>query len=229
MIYSYGLGIDWIIIIITFVITFGAQGYINSTYRKTRKIKSKSNMSGAEVARKILDSNNLFDVRVVETRGFLSDHYDPKNKVVRLSSDVYSNSSIASISVAAHEVGHAIQDKNGYFFLRLRSSIIPFVNIASSLGYVAMLIGLFMSSMHFFRIGILLEMVILFFQLVTLPVEFNASHRALVQLEELSIVDSLEKRRCFSMLRAAAFTYVAAVLTAILEIVRLIMISKNDE
>jgi len=224
-------GLDWLIIILTFIITLGAQAYINGTYRKTKKINSKSGLTGCEVARKILDSNGLSDVRVVETSGVLSDHYDPRKKVVRLSPDVYGQSSIASISVAAHECGHAIQDGGGYAFLRIRNNIVPLVNFASSAGYIAILIGLFTSALGFLWIGILLEIVILGFQLITLPVEFNASSRALKQLEELKILDSKEKRMGKKMLKAAALTYVAAVATAVLEIFRLIMIanSRNDD
>lgn len=224
-------GLDWLIIILTFIITLGAQAYINGTYRRTRKISSKCGMTGAETARKILDSNGLKDVKVVETSGFLSDHYDPREKVVRLSPDVFGKDSIASISVAAHECGHAIQDENEYAFLRIRNNIVPLVNFASSAGYIAILIGLFTSALGFLWIGILLEVVILGFQLITLPVEFDASSRALKQLEELKILDSKEQSKSKKMLRAAALTYVAAVATAILEIFRLIMIAnaRNDD
>lgn len=224
-------GLDWLIIILTFVITLGAQAYINSTYRRMNKISSKSGMTGADVARKILDSNDLKDVKVVETSGVLSDHYDPGRKVVRLSPDVYGKGSIASISVAAHECGHAIQDKNGYSFLRIRNGIIPIVNFASSAGYVAILIGLFTSALSFLWIGILMEIVILAFQFITLPVEFDASGRALKELEKLEILDKSEKGKSRTMLTAAALTYVAAVATAVLEILRLVMIAnaRNDD
>ena len=209
-------GLDWLIIILTFIITLGAQAYINSTYRRMKNVKSKCGMAGADVARKILDSNGLENVKVVETGGVLSDHYDPRAKVVRLSPDVYAKSSIASISVAAHECGHAIQDKNNY---------------ASSAGYVAIVVGLFTSALGLLWLGILLEIVILAFQVITLPVEFNASSRALKQLEELKILDVNEKSKGRKMLKAAALTYVAAVATAVLEIFRLIMIAnaRNDD
>lgn len=224
-------GLDWLIIILTFVITLGAQAYINSTYRRMKKVSVSSNMTGANVARKILNSNGLSEVKVVETSGVLSDHYDPSKKVVRLSPDVYSKSSIASVSVAAHECGHAIQDKNDYSFLRIRNGIIPLVNFASSAGYVAILIGLFTSALGFLWIGIILEVVILLFQVITLPVEFDASGRALKELERLEILDNREKNKSKKMLTAAALTYVAAVATAVLEILRLIMIAnaRNDD
>lgn len=221
--------ISYLLFGITMLLTLGAQGYINLWYGKTKKIMANSRISGREVARKILDHNGLKNVNVVETQGVLSDHYDPRGKVVRLSSDIYGNSSLASVSVAAHECGHAIQDKDNYFFLRFRSSIVPFVNIASTLGYVAIMIGLFMGALGFIKIGIIMECVILAFQVITLPVEFNASHRALIQLKELGIVGEEEHRYCYKMLRAAALTYVASVATSILEIMRLILISRRDD
>ena len=218
---------DMIILGITLVITLGAQVYINSWYSRTKKMPSSKSMTGKEVAKKILDANGLKKVKVEEQPGTLTDHYDPRNKVVRLSTDIYNNKSLASISVASHECGHAIQDKDNYFFLRLRSSIVPLVNIASKLGYVAIMIGLIMGSLGFFRIGIALEFVILAFQLITLPVEFNASSRALKQIKELGIVVADEHRYCRKMLTSAALTYVASVATAVLEIFRLILIARD--
>lgn len=220
---------DIIILLITLIITLGAQGYINSSYNRTKKIMASKGLSGKAVARKILDSNGLKHVKVVETEGILSDHYDPKNKVVRLSTDIYNNTSLASISVASHECGHAIQDKDNYFFLRLRSSIVPLVNIASTLGYVAIMIGLFMGALGFLKLGIIMECVILLFQLITLPVEFNASSRALKQIIDLGIVNSDEHRNCRQMLTAAALTYVASVATAILQILRLLLIARGRD
>ena len=220
---------EMLILGITLVITLGAQTYINSSYNQTRKIKASKNLSGKEVARKILDANGLKKVKIEEQPGTLTDHYDPKNKVVRLSTDIYNNSSLASVSVASHECGHAIQDKEGYFFLRLRSSIVPLVNIASTLGYVAIVIGLMAGILSLFKLGIVFEAVILVFQLVTLPVEFNASDRALKQITELGIVTSDEHRHCRKMLTAAALTYVAAVATAVLQILRLILISRGRD
>lgn len=227
MYYSYGM--DWILIILTFVITLGAQAFINSSYRKCKRIKSKKGNTGYDVARKILDKNGLTNVDVIETSGMLSDHYDPKNKVVRLSSDIYRNDSIASVSVAAHECGHAIQDKNNYLFLRIRSSIVPFVNIASSLGYVAIMIGLFAGAVGFIRLGIIFELIILLFQTITLPVEFNASRRGLSELNNYHLIDKKESSKCRNMLGAAALTYVASVATTLIEILRLLMIARRDD
>ena len=225
-----GIGVlRWTIIIITLVITLGAQAYINRWYSKTKKIMANSGITGKDVARRILDANGLKKVKVVETSGILSDHYDPRNKTVNLSSDIYNNYSLASVSVASHGCGHAIQDKDGYFFLRFRSRIVPIVNIASTAGYIAILVGLIFSSLGFLWIGILMEAIILLFQLITLPVEFNASARALTQIIDLGIVSKEEQKNCYKMLRAAALTYVAAVATAILEIVRLVLIARSDD
>lgn len=222
-------GLDWLIIILTFVITLGAQAYINSAYRSTKKIMSKKGLTGSDVARMILDNNGLQNVKVVETSGILSDHYDPRSKIVRLSPDVYGRSTIASVSVAAHECGHAIQDKNDYVFLRVRNSIVPLVNFASTAGYFAILVGVFAGALGFLWIGILMELVILFFQIITLPVEFDASRRGLSYLDELKIIDSKERNKCAKMLRAAALTYVASVVTAVLEIVRLLLMTRRDD
>ena len=220
---------DMFIIIASLVITLGAQAYINSMYKKTKKIELSKGITGHDVARKILDSNGLFDVKVNESSGILSNHYDPRSKTVNLSPEVFCKASIAACSVAAHECGHAIQDKDGYFFLRLRSFIVPFVNIASYLGYISIVVGLFLSVFDLIWLGIFMEFLILFFQLITLPVEFNASNRALKQLNELNIVSSDEMVYSKKMLFAAALTYVASVATAVLQIARLLlMVRRND-
>lgn len=219
----------YLIIIISFLITMFAQIYIDIKYNSTRKIISEKRITGFETARKILDANGLQNVKINRISGSLSDYYDPSNKTVNLSDDIYSNNSLASISVAAHECGHAIQDKNGYFFLKLRRKLVPLVNFSSKLGYLAIVIGLFASLTNFIIIGIITELVILLFQLITLPVEFNASNRALKQILELDIVNKNEKRKCKGMLKAAALTYVASVASTILEILRLIMILRRRD
>lgn len=225
-IYYYGFDL---IFILTLIITLGAQAFISGKYASTRRIRTKKGMTGASVARKILDSNGLSNVTVREVSGELSDHYDPRSKTVNLSSDIYNGSSIASASVASHECGHAIQDKEGYLFLRIRSSIVPLVNFSSYAGYFAILIGLIFSLMDLVFIGIIFEVVILAFQVITLPVEFNASHRALVQLKQLDIVDSSEYSKCRGMLIAAALTYVASVATTILQILRYVLMFRHDD
>lgn len=228
--YYYGYyGIEYIFVILGIIITLGAQFYLNSKYNKTKKINTKKGYKGYEVARKILDNNDLKDVKVEETYGMLSDHYDPRNKVVRLSSDIYNNSSIASVSVAAHECGHAIQDKNNYLFLRLRHLIIPLVNFSSTAGYIAIIIGLISRAVGLIVLGIVFELVILLFQIITLPVEFNASKRGEKQLKELNVLEDKEFKESKSMLTAAALTYVASVATTLLQIFRLLMIINRNK
>lgn len=221
---------EYILIGLAFIITISAQIYIDSSYRKTKKIKSSAGMTGKEVARTILDKNGLDNVNIEEVGTTLGDHYDPTTKTVRLSPEVYQKASIASASIAAHECGHAIQDKNGYLFLRIRHSLIPLVNFSSYAGYLAILIGCLFSSLDLIWIGIILEIVILVFQLITLPVEFNASSRALKELEKEKILEKKEIKKARQMLTAAALTYVASAAAAILEILRLILMfgRRND-
>ena len=223
----YYFSFDWIgygLILLGVVITLAAQFYINSRYKKYRAIENKNHLTGVEVARKILDANGLDDVYVTEVSGFLSDHYDPSRKVIRLSKDNFNGTSIASASVAAHECGHAIQDKEGYVFLRIRGALVPFVNLASSFGYIATLIGFLFNMLNLAWIGVGLELVILFFQLITLPVEFNASSRAEQQLLKLNLLSNQELDGTKDMLRSAAMTYVASLATTLLEILRLVLI-----
>lgn len=206
------------------IITLAAQGFISFTYAKYKKVKNTKGMSGAEVAREILDKNGLSDIYVVETKGYLSDHYDPSRKVIRLSSDVYHNESIASVAIAAHECGHAIQDKDGYMFMRIRSLLVPVVNLASYAGYFAILIGVISGLMNIIWFGILMEVVILLFQIVTLPVEIDASRRAMKQVEETNFLNPDELASGKLVLISAAMTYVASVLSAILELLRLVLL-----
>lgn len=215
------------ILIISLIITLSAQAFVSMTYSKTRKIKNINNLTGSEVARQILDKNGLRNVQVVETPGSLSDHYDPRSKVVRLSTEVYHSPSIASVAVAAHECGHAIQDDTNYIFMNIRAAIVPIVNFASYAGYFAIMIGFFASAMNLVWFGIIMECVILLFQLITLPVEFNASSRALKQIKELNFLDKKEYRKGKSMLTAAAMTYVASVATTLLEIFRLVLMANR--
>lgn len=227
--YSYDI-LGYGFVILGTVVTLIAQFMVNSRYNTYKKQSSKKGLSGQEVARLILDKNGLNDVYVTEVHGTLSDHYDPSRKVVRLSTDIFHGTSIAACSVAAHEVGHAIQDKENYFFIRLRGIIFPLVNFASKFGYIAIMIGFFFNMLDLAWGGIGLLLVILFFQLITLPVEFNASSRALIHLRELDILDSTEVEGSNEMLKAAAMTYVASLATTLLEILRfvLIVVGRND-
>ena len=224
--YYYNYGIEYIFIITSIIITIGSQIYINNKYKETKKIKTKKGLKGYEVARKILDENGLSKIKVKETSGILSDHYDPINKEVRLSTSIYNEETIASVSVAAHECGHAIQDKNNYIFLKIRSMIIPLVNISSKFGYIAIMIGLFSRITDLIIIGIIFEIVILVFQIITLPVEFNASKRGLKEIQKLELVEKKELKKSKEMLTAAALTYVASVASTLLEIFRLLMMGK---
>ena len=220
---------ELILFILIIILPLIADIFVRANYSINLKKENSKGMTGAEIARKILDKNGLSNIYVVATNGYLTDHYDPKRKVIRLSKDVYEGSSVSSMAIASHECGHAIQDKDGYFFLRFRNSIIPLVNIASYLGYVAILIGLFLSTFGLIWLGIIMEFVILFFQLITLPVEFNASSRALENLINLNIVSDQEMVYSKKMLFAAALTYVASVATAVLQIARLLlMVRRND-
>ena len=225
--YYYNYGIEYIFIITSIIITIGSQIYINNKYKETKKIKTKKGLKGYEVARKILDENGLSKIKVKETSGILSDHYDPINKEVRLSTSIYNEETIASVSVAAHECGHAIQDKNNYIFLKIRSMIIPLVNISSKFGYIAIMIGLFSRITDLIIIGIIFEIVILVFQIITLPVEFNASKRGLKEIQKLELVEKKELKKSKEMLTAAALTYVASVASTLLEIFRLLMVVNN--
>ena len=225
-------GFDYVgygLVLLGAVITLVAQFFINSKYSKYKKISISKGLTGVEVARQILDENGLTEIYVTETSGVLSDHYDPNRKVVRLSKDVFHGNTIAAVSVAAHECGHAIQHKEGYFFIKLRGFMVPFVNFASKFGYIAIMIGLLFSWLDLAWAGIGLLLLILLFQLVTLPTELDASKRALAILNRDGILDSHELDGGREMLRAAAFTYVAGLATTLLEILRLILILSNRD
>ena len=220
---------DIILIIVILVIPAIAQIGIKTNYNKYLKVENKKGLSGQEVARKILDKNGLKNVYVVETEGILSDHYDPKRKTVRLSKAVFEGESISSMSIAAHECGHAIQDKNGYLFLRIRSFIFPIVNIATSVSYYIILIGFLLQILNLIYLGIGFTALGLLFQIVTLPVEFDASRRAKVELNEMNLVTDDEASGVKKMLRSAAMTYVAGVLASATQILRLILMTSRRD
>ena len=218
------LYINYAIPFLGLIITFAAQMYLTSSYNKYKCQDVKSKKTGAETAREILDNNGLKNVKVNEVKGNLTDHYDPRKKIVNLSSDIYHGTTIASVSVAAHECGHAIQHKDKYAFLAIRNSIVPFVNISSKLGYIAVIIGLLFGSTKLAVIGIIMLLAMLAFQLITLPVEFNASKRARKLLVEQKIITEFEKDDSKTMLNAAALTYVAGLMSTLLQILRLALI-----
>lgn len=212
-----------VLIIGATIITGGASLYIKVNYNKYKQISVLSKKSGYDTAREILDRNGLSNVLILETQGELSDHYDPSNKTVKLSHDIYHGTTIAAVSVASHECGHAIQDKEGYTFLRFRNKIVPLVNFSSKIGYIAIMAGVLLSLVNLVWIGIAFEIIILLFQLITLPVEFNASNRALKLIQEYKIVNKDEHSGSKKMLTSAALTYVAGVLSTLLEIFRLVL------
>lgn len=220
---------DLILVIIVILIPLIAQIGVSSNYQKYKRVKNTKELTGYDVARKILDENGLGDIYIVETRGELTDHYDPTKKVVRLSSDIYHGKTVAAMSVASHECGHAIQDKDGYTFMRIRSAIFPIVNVATSISYWIILLGFLFELLDLIYIGIALTCLGLLFQIVTLPVEFDASKRAGVFLKEYNLATEDESKGVKKMLGAAAMTYVAGVLASALQILRLILAARNND
>lgn len=230
MLWGYENVLTILLSIIGFVIVIYAQFRINSSYSKYRRVKANCGLSGQEVARKILDSNGLDDIHIVEVKGELSDHYDPKRKVLRLSSEIYHNDTIASVAVAAHECGHAIQDKEGYTFMRIRGLLVPVVNFVTYAGYIIGIISLIGGATGYLKITLLIILASIIFQLVTLPVEFDASNRANRELLRLGLIDPCEQVHTKKMLGAAALTYVASVISSILNMLRiLIMLGGRDD
>lgn len=221
MIWHYG---TFGIAIISFIISLAVQINMNSTFSKYSRINNKRYLTGAQVAERILASKGLYHVRVERVSGNLTDHFDPRANVVRLSDSTYNSTSVAAIGVAAHECGHAIQHAENYAPVKLRTSIAKFTNISSTISYFLVLMGIFFESFNLLTLGIAFFAVVAFFQLVTLPVEFDASHRALAILTGDNIIDVTEKGGVKKVLGAAALTYVAALVTSILYIIRLLMI-----
>lgn len=228
MIYPYYIDPTYLILIPAILISAWAQFKVSSTFNKYSTVRSINGYTGAQVARILLNDAGLQEVEIQQVPGRLSDHYDPRAKVLRLSSDVYGSTSVASIGVAAHEVGHAIQDKESYSALVFRNAIVPVVNFLSSLSWILFFIGILLSYSTLVTIGIILFSVVVLFQLVTLPVEFNASSRALKLLEARGILYDKEVEGARKVLSAAALTYVAATLMAVLQLVRLIAISNRN-
>lgn len=223
----YGDVFTWGLAIVGFIIVIWAQVKVNGTYGKYKKVKLSKDINGREAARLILEKNNL-DIYVVETPGELTDHYDPSRRVIKLSPSIFRESTVAAVAVAAHECGHAIQDKDGYTFMRIRTALVPVVNFISYAGYIAMFISIFAGAMQYFMIGILIVAATLLFQFITLPVELDASRRALLQLEELKIVTKEELPQAKEVLSAAAMTYIASVLASLLQLIRLVLLFNRD-
>ncbi len=228
MFYSY-FDPTMILLVPALIISFAAQGRINFTYNKYSKERNMNGYSGMQVARMILDGAGLYDVPIQMVNSRLGDHYDPSSRVLRLSPEVYNNASIAAAGIAAHEAGHAIQHAEAYKPIRLRNVIVPVVNFSSNVSWIIFFIGILMGLKSLTMFGIILFSAVVVFQLVTLPVEFDASMRALRILKSRSILYEEEVKKAGKVLKAAAMTYVAATLMAVSQLIRLIAISNNRD
>ncbi|HVJ50547.1 zinc metallopeptidase [Desulfitobacterium sp.] len=223
-------GVWDLLLIPAIILSIYAQGKISSTYGKYSKVYSRSGYTGAQAARAILQANGLYDVQIEPVAGKLSDHYDPRDRTVRLSEGVYQGNSLASLAVAAHESGHAIQHATGYFPLQLRSTFVPVANFGSSLGPILIVVGLFIPTFNWLlQVGILAFSLAVLFQVITLPVEYNASNRAMALLQSNGMLAQDEAKGAHKVLSAAALTYVAAALAAVLQLVRFIMIAQGRD
>ena len=225
-----GWGFDgtYVLIILAFLISALVSAKMNATFSKYSKVRSYCGMTGAQAAQRILSSAGIYDVRIEHVSGKLTDHYDPSNKVLRLSDAVYGNTSIAAIGVAAHECGHAVQHARNYVPLSVRSAIVPVANFGSQLSWPLFLAGLIFSFRPLLMIGILLFCAALLFQIVTLPVEFNASSRAIRILEGNGMLGESEITGAKKVLRAAAMTYVASLASSILQLLRLVILAGGN-
>lgn len=233
--YGYYYDPTYILLIPAIIFTLFAQAKVKSAYRKYSGVRNMRGITGMQAARKILDANGLQDVRIEMIPGTLSDHYDPRDRVMRLSAGVYNDTSVAAVSIAAHESGHAVQHATGYGLLKFRNTIVPVVNIASKLSWPLLIIGLLIASAGsmttgylIFDIGVLFFAGVVLFHLVTLPVELDASKRAIVQMQQLGIIGVEEVRGSRKVLSAAAMTYLAALATAVLNLIRLLILRERD-
>jgi uncharacterized protein len=225
----YGFDPTFVLLIPVLILAFYAQAKVKGNYNKYMQIKSSVQMTGAEVARTILDRNGLQSVQIVAIKGVLTDHYDPRVNEVRLSEAVYNGDSISAITIAAHECGHALQHATGYKPILLRARILPVANLGSTLAFPLFLAGLFFSMTGLMDLGIILFAAALAFHLVTLPVEYNASQRAFEQLGDRIIIYDDEMKGARKVLNAAALTYVAATLMALMNLLRLILIRNSRD
>ena len=217
----------WILFIAVAVLSYIVQAVFQRKFDKASAVYA--GLTGRETAERMLASFNIRDVRVTSTRGQLTDNFNPADKTVNLSEAVYGQNSVAAVAVAAHECGHAVQDSKDYIMMRLRTALVPVSNLASRAGYIAILIGILLSSYTIIKIGILAEVVILLFQLVTLPVEIDASRRALAGIKEWGFLSAEEHPQGRKMLIAAALTYVAGVVSALLQVLRLVLMFRRRD
>lgn len=221
--------LQWILLIAAFLVTAIASATMKSTFRKYQSIQSSANLTGAQAAHEILEHAGISMMPVQPISGQLTDHYDPSKKCVSLGEESYQRTSVAAIAVAAHECGHAMQDHEGYFPLRLRTAIVPVANIGSSISWPLIIVGLIFSLPVIARIGVWLFTLVVIFQLVTLPVEFNASHRALKTIQDMGIVNASELSASKKVLTAAAMTYVAALASSIMQLARLMLLTRRSD
>lgn len=227
--YGYGYGLMWdptyYLVIIGMLLCLGASALVNSTMSKYSRVRNMSGITGAEAARRILNQEGLYQVRVECLKNSSGDHYDPRTNTVRLSYNNYNSASVTAVGVAAHECGHAIQHAKGYAPLSIRSAMVPVVNIGSNLGLPLILLGVLLSwNQVLIQIGIWAFALSVIFQLVTLPVEFNASRRAVERVEAYGLLTSAENTGCKKVLTAAAMTYVASAASSILQLLRLVLL-----
>ena len=222
----------YILVILAALISLGVSAAMNATFQRYQGVRAYSGLTGAQTAQRILRSAGIYDVTVRHVSGKLTDHYDPRSKTVNLSDAVYGRASLAAVGVAAHECGHAIQDARGYVPLKVRGAIVPVANLGSQLFWPLFLLGLIFSMEPLVNLGILLFLFALVFQIVTLPVEFNASARAIRMLDSTAILSPSEVPGAKKVLRAAAMTYVVAVIGSLLQLLRLLILSgriRNDD
>ncbi len=212
------------LVILSLLISLAAQIHVKSSFRKYSQVRNERGMTGAEAARQLLLDHGITDVGIQQIAGSLTDHYDPRTNIIRLSEDVYNSDSVAAVGVAMHEAGHALQYAEGYFPIRVRNAIVKSTNICSTGSYILVLLGMLFAFQPLLDIGIALFCVVLFFQLVTLPVEFNASGRAVRSLRETGILNAEEQAGVRKVLTAAALTYVAAVAVSLIHLLRLLAI-----
>ncbi|MBQ8632675.1 MAG: zinc metallopeptidase [Lachnospiraceae bacterium] len=226
--FFYGFDSTYFLVLIGVILSLWASARVKSTYAKYSGERSLSGMTGAQAAQRILSMAGIYDVTVQHVAGNLTDHYDPRNKTLNLSDAVYSNASVAAVGVAAHECGHAIQHDRGYAALKFRSALAPVANIGANISWPLILVGLLLGgSSLLIEIGILMFSLAVAFQLVTLPVEFNASKRAMTMLEETGVLYADELPKTRKVLNAAALTYVAAAASSILQLLRLVLLFGN--
>jgi hypothetical protein len=219
---------SYLLLIPGMILMFWAQSQVKGTYRKYAQIPSSMGMTGKDVAEAILGKMGITDVRVEPVAGELTDHYDPSAKAVRLSQGIYNSNSLAAAAVAAHECGHVLQDKQGYGFMNLRATLVPAANLGSQIGPLLIMAGIFFNAFSgLINIGIILFAAVILFHLVTLPVEFDASSRALKLTNQLGILQGEEQKGARAVLQAAAWTYVATALYSVLQLVQLILISRE--